>query len=210
MRIRNKPGAIEFLRKYPYVIFNPEAYKGKWKTAINKESLCIEIGSGKGDFWIEMSNNNPNIGWIALEKDKNVSVSALRKTNSEENCNRVWIVNDADNLNNYFAENEVSSIYLNFSDPWPKKRNHKRRLTHYRFLETYDRILVDSGNVIMKTDNRELFEYSLQQFSLAHWLLIYLSLDYKNLENCEDAYTEYERKFVQEGKRIYRAIWKKV
>jgi len=209
MRIRNKPGAIDFLTANPLVEFHPEEYKGKWKRRLQKERICVEIGSGKGDFCMHMAENHPNEGWIAIEKDKNVSVTAIRKTENRSFSNLVWILGDAEHLDEIFCENEISCIYLNFSDPWPKKRYHKRRLTHYRFLETYDKILVESGRVILKTDNQELFEYSLRQFSLAHWVLCELTLDYKNPNNEEDGYTEYERKFVQEGKRIYRASWRK-
>lgn len=209
MRIRNKPWALDYLVDQSVVELNPQSLKGKWKDKLQKDCLCVEIGSGKGDFWIGMSDHHPDEGWVALEKDKNVSVIAVKKVEHSENNNRIWVLSDADNLDDYFSVQEIDRLYLNFSDPWPKRRYHKRRLTHYRFLETYDRILIDSGCIIMKTDNQLLFDYSLQQFSLAHWVLCELSLDYKNPQNEEDVYTEYERKFTELGNRIYRAVWKK-
>jgi len=209
MRIRNKPWALDFLREQTVVELSPEQLKGKWKAHMKRESLYIEIGAGKGDFWNGMADHHPDQAWVAIEKDKNVSVTAVSKAAEKLQDNRMWVLSDADFLEDYFAEKEVNGIYLNFSDPWPKKRNSKRRLTHYRFLETYDKILMDSGCLVMKTDNQELFEYSLCQFSLAHWVLSELSLDYINSDDSNDVYTEYERKFVKEGKRIYRAIWKK-
>ena len=207
--MRNKPWAIDYLKEQPVVVLSPEEYKGNWKEVLKKDSIHLEIGSGKGDYWLKMSELYPEQGWIGVEKDKSVSTIAIKKVENESYVNKRFVVGDAELVENWFEEGEIDVIHLNFSDPWPKKRNAKRRLTHFRFLTSYDKILSDDGCIIMKTDNKSLFEYSLVQFSYENWLLEEVSVDFRSAVHDEDVMTEYETKFVSMGMPIYRAVWRK-
>lgn len=207
MRLRNKPWAEEFITNHPEVIIpNPEEYKGKWKEVFgNDNPLHIEVGTGKGQFVTGMALANPNINYIGIELYDSVIVSALEKVldaNTPPNL-RLLKVNGAD-LAKYFAKNDVSRVYLNFSDPWPKTRHAKRRLTHEGFLKLYESILEDNGEIHFKTDNRGLFEYSLVSMSEYGMLLKYVSLDLHANMPEDNIMTEYEEKFSAKGQPIYR------
>jgi len=207
VRLRNKPWAEEFINAHPEIIIqNPEQYKGKWKEVFqNDQPLHIEVGTGKGQFVLGMAKANPHINYIGIELYDSVIVCALEKiveADAPSNL-RLLKVNGAD-LNKYFEKNDVSRVYLNFSDPWPKTRHAKRRLTHEGFLKIYESILIDRGEVHFKTDNRGLFEYSLVSISEYGMLLKYVSLDLHVNMPEDNIMTEYEEKFSAKGQPIYR------
>lgn len=207
MRLRNKPGAKDQIAKYPqYIIPNPEQYKGNWETIFgNNNPIHIEVGTGKGQFVTEMAKANPNINYIGIELFDSVIVCALDKV-IDANLPNVKLLNvDAKNLTEYFAKGDVGRVYLNFSDPWPKKRHEKRRLTYKFFLKLYEDILIPEGEIHFKTDNQGLFEYSLMSFSEYGLQLTFVSLDLHKSDFEGNIMTEYEEKFSQKGNRIYRS-----
>lgn len=190
------------------VILDPVSHKGKFKNIFEqKQPLHIEIGMGKGDFIYEMARRNPNINFIGIEKFPSVIAAAINKINQKEKLNNLKLMHyDAIQLNDIFAENEVDHIYLNFSDPWPKKRHAKRRLTSGAFLDVYKNILIDHGQIEFKTDNRGLFEYSLVSVNQYPMSLEYVSLDLHHSPEMENnVMTEYEKKFSVNGP-IYKMI----
>lgn len=206
MRLRNKPWAKDKLQQYSnYVVQEPEKFRGNWGEAFEKKQpLHIEIGTGKGQFITGMAKANPDINYIGIELQESVIVSALDRLIEAElpNC-KLMNVNGAE-LAKYFESGDVSRVYLNFSDPWPKTRHEKRRLTFKSFLEVYEAILVKNGEIHFKTDNQGLFEYSLVSFSHYGMLLKYVSLDLHNSDYEGNIMTEYEEKFSSRGSRIYR------
>ncbi|WP_442595560.1 tRNA (guanosine(46)-N7)-methyltransferase TrmB [Neobacillus sp. D3-1R] len=206
MRQRNKPWAKEKMNQYPqYVIANPEQHKGKWSEVFDKnQPLHIEIGTGKGRFITGMAKSNPHINYLGIELADSVIVSALEKLIDEELPNVKLLNVNAEDLEKYFAKSDVDRVYLNFSDPWPKYRHAKRRLTFESFLRIYENILVDAGEIHFKTDNQGLFEYSLTSFSKYGLLLTYVNLDLHQSDFEGNIMTEYEEKFSQKGNRIYR------
>lgn len=206
MRLRNKPWAKEKIATYPqYVIPNPEQYKGRWRELFgNDHPIHIEIGTGKGQFITGMAKANPHINYIGIELYESVIVSALDKLIEHDLPNLRLLNINAKDLMNVFANGEVERIYLNFSDPWPKKRHEKRRLTYRSFLELYEQILVEEGEIHFKTDNQGLFEYSLVSFSQYGLMLTYVSLDLHRSDFVGNIMTEYEEKFAAQGNRIYR------
>ncbi|UII55238.1 tRNA (guanosine(46)-N7)-methyltransferase TrmB [Cytobacillus spongiae] len=207
MRLRNKPWAKEKLEQNPqYVIASPEQYKGKWNELFgNEHPLHIEIGTGKGQFVTGMANANPHINYIGIELYESVIVSALDKC-IETDVPNVKLMNvNAKDLLEYFAKGDVSRVYLNFSDPWPKTRHAKRRLTYKSFLKIYEDVLVDQGEIHFKTDNQGLFESSLMSFSEYGLLLTFVSLDLHSSDFEGNIMTEYEEKFSAKGSRIYRS-----
>ncbi|MBY0124144.1 tRNA (guanosine(46)-N7)-methyltransferase TrmB [Bacillus sp. S/N-304-OC-R1] len=206
MRQRNKPWAKEKLNQYPqYVIAAPEQNKGRWHEAFEKKQpLHIEIGTGKGRFITGMAKANPDINYIGIELQDSVIVTALDKIIEDELTNiKLMNVNAAD-LAEFFEKGEVDRVYLNFSDPWPKTRHAKRRLTYKTFLKNYENILVKNGEIHFKTDNQGLFEFSLMSFSEYGLLLKDVSLDLHNSGFEGNIMTEYEEKFSSRGNRIYR------
>lgn len=209
MRVRKVKWAQEFLENQEVIVKEPQNYAGHWKELIPCEELHVEIGSGKGDYWIKMSEMYPQMGWIGIEKNESIAALALKKVENQSFLNRRFIVQDASNITEWFGENEIDVIHLNFSDPWPKKRNGKRRLTHANFLKRYDKMLSHEGKIIMKTDNRKLFEFSILEFQNNGYHCVDISLDYRSEIHDEDAITEYENKFMAKGNPIYRGIWQK-
>lgn len=206
MRQRNKPWAKDKLNEYPqYVISSPQDHKGKWDTVFEKnQPLHIEIGTGKGRFITGMAKANPDINYIGIELADSVIVTALDRIIEEELPNVKLMNVNANDLEAFFGKGEVDRVYLNFSDPWPKTRHAKRRLTYKSFLQIYENILVDQGEIHFKTDNQGLFEYSLTSFSEYGLLLTYVSLDLHKSEYEGNIMTEYEEKFSNKGSRIYR------
>ncbi|MBS5113497.1 MAG: tRNA (guanosine(46)-N7)-methyltransferase TrmB [Coprobacillus cateniformis] len=211
MRLRNNPKANEILENHKdIVVFNPNENKGKWHDVFsNDHPIYIEIGMGKGDFIIENAKTYPDINFIGIEKFPSVMVGALKKIDEEEPLANLRLMKvDAIELNDIFLENEVSRIYLNFSDPWPKKKHAKRRLTSETFLPIYQNILKRDGELILKTDNRTLFEYSLISFQQFGLQFEDVCLDLHHSDAYEDnIQTEYERKFSPFGP-IYRIVTK--
>ncbi|MCL6586196.1 MAG: tRNA (guanosine(46)-N7)-methyltransferase TrmB [Anoxybacillus sp.] len=206
MRLRNKPWAKDKIAAYPqYIIPNPEQHKGKWQELFgNQQPIHIEIGTGKGQFITGMAKANPHINYIGIELYESVIVSALDKLIEHDLPNLKLLNINANQLANVFAAGEVTRVYLNFSDPWPKKRHEKRRLTYRSFLALYEQILVDEGEIHFKTDNQGLFEYSLVSFSQYGLILTFVSLDLHRSDFAGNIMTEYEEKFAAKGNRIYR------
>lgn len=206
MRQRNKPWAQEMMEQYPqYMVLNPEEQKGNWHTLFgNNSPIHIEVGTGKGQFITGMAMKNPDINYIAIEVAKNVLVNALEKVIENEIPNIKLILVNAENLPTIFNEGEIAQVYLNFSDPWPKTRHEKRRLTYKSFLDLYKQILPTKGEVHFKTDNRGLFEYSLVSFNQYGMDFKFISLDLHNSEYEGNIMTEYEQKFSAKGNPIYR------
>lgn len=207
MRLRHKPWAVEYINEHQDVIIpNPEDYKGKWHEVFgNDNPVHIEVGTGKGQFVLGMAKQNPNINYIGIELFDSVIVCALERiVEAEKPANlRLLKVNGA-KLQEYFAKGDVSRVYLNFSDPWPKKRHAKRRLTHEGFLKLYESVLIDNGEIHFKTDNRGLFEYSLVSMNQYGMRLNYVSLDLHAEMPEDNIMTEYEEKFSAKGQPIYR------
>ena len=208
MRLRNVKGSRETIAANEYVVHTPEEYKGKWHEFFGNENpIHIEVGMGKGKFIMELAKQNPDINYIGIEKYSSVLVRALEKRPELETDNLVFIRMDAENIVDVFEKDEVAQIYLNFSDPWPKDRHAKRRLTSVQFLARYDQFLIPDGRVIFKTDNRPLFDFSLEQVEEAGWILENHTFDLHNSEYVEgNVMTEYESKFVAEGKPINRMV----
>lgn len=208
MRMRRLKWAPQFLKDSEMVIQAPAENKGKWKNKYQKEKLHIEIGTGKGDYWIGMSELYPETLWIGIEKNESVAALAVRKS-GEISENRRFIYGDAQMIDEWFAPGEVDVIHLNFSDPWPKNRTKKRRLSHPSFLKKYETILKQDGEIIMKTDNSSLFEYSIIEFQNNGYDLYDFSVDFRREIHDEDVISEYERKFMEQNNPIYRAVWKR-
>ena len=206
MRVRKRKGAEEHLANHPqYVILEPEAAKGKWHELFgNDNPIHIEVGSGKGAFITGMAQQNPDINYIGIDIQLSVLSYALDKvlTSGAENVKLLRV--DGSSLTNYFEDAEVDMMYLNFSDPWPKSRHEKRRLTYKTFLDTYKQILPENGEIHFKTDNRGLFEYSLASFSQYGMVINKVWLDLHASDYEGNVMTEYERKFSEKGQVIYR------
>ena len=206
MRLRNVPGAKETIIESCFSIQEPEAYKGRWAEEFgNQNPIHIEVGMGKGKFILEMARRNPEVNYIGIEKYSSVLVRAVEKTEDFEGKNLRLIRMDAEDIENVFEKGEVNRIYLNFSDPWPKDRHAKRRLTSVRFLERYDNILTSDGRIVFKTDNKDLFDFSLEQVEEAGWILENYTYDLHHSEYNEgNVMTEYEEKFSAKGNPICR------
>jgi len=204
MRLRNIKGAHDIIGKSSYLISNYQEYKGNFKSIFgNDNKIEIEIGMGKGDFIIEKAKRNPHINFIGIEKYATVLVSAMKKLEDEDLPNLRIINMDASFINDVF-ENEISKVYLNFSDPWPKKKHSDRRLTSKIFLNKYSKIFENTMVIEMKTDNRNLFEYSLVSLSEFGYILKEVSLDLYKGDVEDNVQTEYEKKFVSLGMPIYK------
>ena len=202
MRLRKVKNALEMLEKSPYYIQNPFENKGHWQNVFpNKQPIHLEIGMGKGQFLIEMAKKYPEINFIGIEKYDSVLVRAIEKVQKEEIPNLFFLCVDAKEISNVFAK-EITTIYLNFSDPWPKTRHAKRRLTSPDFLNFYDNIFVNKKEIIQKTDNPLLFTYSLEELSKHGYVLEKISLDLAK-EKIANVKTEYEEKFTELGYPIY-------
>jgi len=206
MRLRNNPNAINILMAHPeYICLTPTNMKGRWHEHFsNDHPIHIEIGMGKGDFIIASAKAHPEINYIGIEMFSTIILKAMHKCEAFDLPNLMFVKDDAANLLEDFETDEVDCIYLNFSDPWPKHRHEKRRLTYFRFLEKYKTILKPGGHLIFKTDNRGLFEYSIVSFTRFNCRIHDVCLDLHNSEGYEDnIMTEYERKFSPFGP-IYR------
>ncbi len=205
MRLKKIKNSDEIIYNSKYLVKDCKKLKGKWKELFNNDNpIELEIGIGKGGFIISKAINNPNINYIGLEKYSSVLVSAVKKLENIE-INNLKIINiDAFEIDEIF-DKEISTIYLNFSDPWPKKRHAKRRLTHENFLKLYDYIFKNDINIEMKTDNDDLFMYSIESFKNHGYEIRKINRD------IDDIYkTEYEIKFKSIGKNInYVSIYSK-
>lgn len=213
MRLRNVKGARDTIAASEYVAFDednmdPDQLKGKWKEKFgNNNPIRIEIGMGKGQFIMEMARRNPEINFVGIEKFSSVLVRGIEKQQVEQLTNLLFVRMDAENIEKVFDKNEVDYIFLNFSDPWPKDRHAKRRLTSVNFLNRYINILSETGGVTFKTDNRPLFDFSLEQVEEADWILDNYTFDLHHSEYVEgNIMTEYEKKFSEMGNPICRLV----
>lgn len=208
MRLRNIRGSKETVEANESVINEPEKYKGKWTTLFqNNNPIHVEIGMGKGKFIMQLAELNPDINYIGIEKYSSVLLRALEKRKEFELKNLYFIRYDAEYLTEIFDHNEISRVYLNFSDPWPKDRHARRRLTSKEFLGRYDQCLKKEGEVIFKTDNRALFDFSVEEAQLAGWKLRVVTYDLHHSEYLEgNVMTEYEEKFVALGNPIHKLV----
>ena len=208
MRLRNIKGSRETVSASEYTVNEPKEYKGKWNEVFgNDNPIHIEVGMGKGKFITTLASQNPDINYIGIEKYSSVLLRALEKMEELDITNICFIRMDAEEIEVVFAEEEVSKIYLNFSDPWPKDRHAKRRLTSRQFLGRYDKILKKDGVIEFKTDNRPLFDFSLEEVPEAGWKLVEHTFDLHNSDMAEgNVMTEYEEKFSSMGNPIHKMI----
>lgn len=209
MRLRNIKGSKEFISASPFVIQTPEDYKGTWSSLFQDQNpLHIEIGMGKGQFIHQLAEKNPQINYIGIEMYSSVLYRALEKRAETDLNNLYFLRFDAKYLEEIFDNGEVGRIYLNFSDPWPKERHSKRRLTSPLFLSRYDKILAPEGLIQFKTDNRDLFDFSVETVQQsAHWHIDEITYDLHHSEFVKgNIMTEYENRFVAEGKPICRFV----
>lgn len=214
MRLRNIPGAKDAILESKYVIQNPEENRGKWDMVFEeKQPIHIEIGMGKGRFLMDMARLHPRINYIGIEMYDSVLLRALQKREElkaagETFQNLFFMRMDARSLPEVFQREEVERIYLNFSDPWPKARHAKRRLTSREFLSRYEKVLKKEGVVEFKTDNQDLFQFSLEEIREAGWELLACTMDLHHEEElCKDnVMTEYEEKFSSMGNPICKLI----
>lgn len=197
MRLKHIKNADIIINNSPYIVKNPTEYKGRWKELFdNDNNIEIEIGTGKGKFIISKALGNPNVNYIGIEKYDSPLVSAVKKLENIELSNLKLICFDAFNINDIF-DREIFKIYLNFSDPWPKKRHEKRRLSSKIFLDKYELIFKGEKRIQMKTDNDDLYEYSLNSFEENGYEIVKIDTNYKDNNT-----TEYEDKFINIGKNI--------
>lgn len=202
MRLRNVKNAREIVDNSSFVVHNPEEYKGKYHSDVfkNNNPIHLEIGMGKGNFTIDKAIKNPDINFIGVEKYESVLCRALEKLEDKQLPNVKIICVDAANLGDIF-EQEIDVIYLNFSDPWPKKKHAKRRLTSHIFLPIYDKLFKNDKIIIQKTDNVGLFESSIVSLSTYGYTIEEISLDLAST-GMENSLTEYEAKFMSQGMKI--------
>ena len=204
MRLRRMKNVDDIINNSKYLIKDPKTYKGTWNKVFNNNNpIYIEIGMGKGKFILENALKYPNINFIGIEKFDKVICKAIVKSD-EYNLNNLKLIRiDAKELNEVF-DKEINLIYLNFSDPWPKDRHEKRRLTNETFLKIYDNIFNSTKQIIMKTDNRSLFEYSISSLSKYGYVIRNLNIDLHNSTEEDIITTEYEDKFINKGNPIYK------
>ncbi|MDH8679627.1 tRNA (guanosine(46)-N7)-methyltransferase TrmB [Fusibacter bizertensis] len=207
MRVRKKPGAYEALLEYDtYYIDQPEVHKGKWHEVFgNSHPIHAEFGGGKGKFIIEMAKRNPEVNFIMVDAVTEVVLKAVERAEQEEMIPNLKIIKiDLRFAQNYFDSEDLDRIYLNFSDPWPKKRHYKRRLTYRDFMDVYKTILKKDGWIHFKTDNRSLFEFSLNEFATMDLVMRNIALDLHAQDGIDNVMTEYEEKFSSMGHPIFR------
>ena len=209
MRLRNVPGAREVMIENEYVFTEPDGMKGTWSQVFgNDNPIRIEIGMGKGTFITTLAANNPDINYVGIEKYSSVLLRAVEKQDELQLPNLRFIRMDAEAICEVFGEGEVDRIYLNFSDPWPKDRHAKRRLTSRQFMARYDVILKPDGQVEFKTDNKDLFDFSLEEIKEAGWELPVVTFDLHNdsVLNEGNVMTEYETRFSQMSNPICKLV----
>lgn len=203
MRLRYKPNAIPEMKENDRIFFYPRDMKEKWQEVFDNDNpIHLEIGAGKGDFIIEKAKSHPDINFIALEMNTNAFVIASRKIKEEELKNVIGLIDYGEELTEAFGKDEIDHIYINFSTPWPKTKHHKRRLSHPRFLERYQKIIKNEGIIEQKTDDLDFFKDSLKYYE--DFGLEILESNY-DLPEEESIVTEYERKWRERKKPIYYA-----
>lgn len=209
MRLRKKSWAKPELEKDPRAILNPWEQKGKWQELFaNDHPIHLELGCGRGRFISQLAGRHSEINYLALDLYDELLVQVLRKVN--ENClNNLRVIPvNAQNLGDIFARDEIEGIYINFCNPWPNKRHHKRRLTHPGFLRLYQSFLRNEGEIRFKTDNELLFHDSLEYFRAAGYQELYRTYDLQQSDFQGNIMTEYEEKFCRQGIKIKFAIFR--
>ncbi len=208
MRMRKKKNGKQRMENCSEIhIQSPQDMKGKWRELAKDKEIYAEIGCGKGRFILETAKRNPDKFFVGFEKVPDVIVLAMEKVKEAELENVVFICDDAERITDIFDESELDGMYLNFSDPWPKKKHAKRRLTFTSFLEKYKIIIKDGGKIFFKTDNRPLFDFSLEQFEISNIPLSDITFDLHNSEYEKDnIHTEYEDNFSAKGFTINRLV----
>lgn len=196
--------ADKILRECPYFVDNPYKYKNKWHDLFNNHNkIHLELGTGRGDFIINMAKQYPNINFIAVELNSSQLATASLKLQKEKLSNLKLINDDARNITKIFGK-EIDTIYLTFSEPWPKKRDEKNRFTHESYLKLYDQIFKKDKHIILKTDNKGLFAYSLESLSNYWYIFDIVSLDLHNDErNISNIMTDFEKQYYKEKRPIY-------
>ena len=216
MRLRHIPGCEQFVAESPSVVHDPIQYKGHWQEFFgNDRPIELEIGMGKGQFIRKLSLRDPEINFLGLERYETVLMKAIKRKEMEdaalpegvERKNLSFLCVDANLLPEIFAPGEISRIYLNFSDPWPKTSHAPRRLTSPHFMKIYDQVLEKDGVVEFKTDNQGLFAWSLEAIPEAGWEITYVTHDlHAQTEAADNIMTEYEEKFSGRGQKICKLI----
>ncbi len=206
MRVRKKKNCAARMERCAAIhVTEPERYKGRWKELFgNDNPIHIEIGCGKGSFVCGMAQKYPDINFIAIEKVEDVIVMAMEKAMGQGLENVRFMDMDAEKIDEFFEKGEISRIYLNFSDPWKKNKQAKRRLTHKNFLDRYKKVLNNGDHIWFKTDNKQLFEFSLNSFAAENFKLENITLDLHNSKFEGNVITEYEQRFLDLGQPIYR------
>lgn len=204
LRMRKKPNIEKRLVKCEVVMpASPETLRGKWKEEFGYDRICIEIGCGKGRFITETAKTMPDTLFIGIEREQGALVMAMEKAMDQDIKNVRFLDVDAALLCDIFADGEIDGIYLNFSDPWPRKKQAKRRLTHRDFLAKYDKVLASEGFIFFKTDNTKLFEFSLNELAEYGLKLRNITFDLAG-SGMDNIVTEYESRFMEQGMNIYR------
>jgi len=208
MRLRYVPGQYEYLQKHDKAITEPEKMNCKLNDVFkNSNPIHVELGCGKGKFLRETAMENSNVNYLGFEKSVKVAYRCAKATFENDPDNYYVVYSNGDIIKDVFYPNSIERIYLNFSDPWPKPSHYKRRMTHKSFLDVYRCVLSSNGEIHMKTDNNDLFEYSVLQFQEDNWDLIMINRDLHNSPfNKENIMTEYEEKFAEEGRPINKLI----
>ena len=206
MRLRTKPKALETMLKNPnIVLFKPENKKDKWNLYFdNNRPVYVELGTGKGQFILNNAKRNPDINFIGIDSKNEVLYMALKKILIEDVKNIRLLPFNIENINEVFGNNEIDRLFINFPDPWPKARHEKRRLTSKRFLEKYKDFLKDNSQIILKTDNRPFFDYSVEEIETSGFCITDISYDLVKEKDFENIPTEYEEKFMEKGVKINR------
>ena len=205
MRIRKKHNVNEKLLNFDDIVINTEV---DWRKDRSDKKFFVELGTGKGDFISQLAERSQDIFFMGLEMEATVVYAAARKIREKALTNVRLMVFDINNIETLFNEAEIDRLYINFCDPWPKKRHAKRRLTYITFLEKYRRLLKPDGEIQFKTDNRGLFDFSLEQFELANTKVSEITYDLHADNPIDNIETEYERKFSSLGVPICRCVVK--
>ena len=204
MRYNVVKNANEIIENSTYLIKNPKNYKNKWREIFgNNNPICLELGMGRGSFIIGMAEKNKNVNYIGLELDKNQTATALKNVSSKKLNNLKMICGDASDIVEFFGK-EIDTIYLTFSEPWPKKQDEKKRFTSFNYLKLYDRIFKKNKHIIMKTDNKILFASAMETLSQYWYSFDRVSMDLHNDErNIDNVMTDFERQYFKEKRQIY-------
>lgn len=204
MRYNVIKDAQKIIDNSTYLVKDPQSYKNRWASLFgNNNPICLELGMGRGNFIIEMARLHPNVNYVGLELDKSQTATAIKMVGGKKINNLKMICGDAKDIINFFGK-EIDTIYLTFSEPWPKKQDEKKRFTHESYLKLYDRIFRKNKHIILKTDNKILFSSALESLSKYWYVFDKVSLDLHNDErNIENVLTDFEKQYFKEHRKIY-------